>query len=876
MAEKSVSVRLSANVDAYKRAMADAQQATKTFESQTGADLKKVGATMTNVGSKMTVGLTLPIVAAGAGALKLSSDFNTAFAQMQGLAGVTSDEVAGLKESVLGLAGETARSPQELAEALYFAASAGLSTAEAMDATTIAAQAAQVGLGSTQDVVGLVASAMASYGSANIDAAAATDILVATIREGRAEPAELASTLGRVLPIASQLGVSFDQVGGAVAYLSNVFGDTNRTVTATQGLMVKLLSPTQQGRDALADMGTSVEELHSAIDQDGLLGALELLRAKGFDGNAQALRALFDDIEGYQAATALLSADQSTLNDIFSATAGSAGALGESMESLDDDSMALKQSWVDIQIALIQVGEIIGPIAAEIAGGVSSITGAFAELPTEVQYAVVGVVAFVAAIGPMLKLGGMLVTNLAAIRTGMILLKTAMLGHPLLAFATIAATVGTAVYLMADNVDHAKEATDSLADSMVAAGSAGTGLADWLLGLTQENESLVRVMDEAGVTISEVAAAARAGGSAWDEMSATLDRARDAAGLNTAENQALSILLAGMPTLAKDAAEAMAARARVDDTAAAAAGGAATSYTDLGEQIASANVQTEESIAITEEAAATMAEYIDDVLSAVSAVFDYERATLALEDSSAAYMEQAIKTEAIMNDSTLTAGEKQAALRELRGAELDNAESALALAEAYAREMGASDGTAESARIQIGKLQELQDEYPHLRDEIDVYIDKILEVPGTVDTRATFDASSAHGEIDYLNQRIYLLRMAAAGVRVGRAGSSAPFVPEGAAADGAIVDRPTVLLTGEAGKEVVIPLTRPQRAMQLAEESGLMNLLGSQLRDVSSARSAAPSALPSMVTLIVEGEPIKARIIDHERAQVAELMAGVR
>lgn len=47
-------------------------------------------------------------------------------------------------------------------------------------------------------------------------------------------------------------------------------------------------------------------------------------------------------------------------------------------------------------------------------------------------------------------------------------------------------------------------------------------------------------------------------------------------------------------------------------------------------------------------------------------------------------------------------------------------------------------------------------------------------------------------------------------------------------ADGGIVTRPTAALIGEAGTEVVIPLTRPQRAVELAEQSGLINLLAAQ------------------------------------------------
>jgi hypothetical protein len=47
-------------------------------------------------------------------------------------------------------------------------------------------------------------------------------------------------------------------------------------------------------------------------------------------------------------------------------------------------------------------------------------------------------------------------------------------------------------------------------------------------------------------------------------------------------------------------------------------------------------------------------------------------------------------------------------------------------------------------------------------------------------------------------------------------------------ANGGIVYGPTRALIGEAGREVVIPLTRPQRAAELAERSGLLNLLARQ------------------------------------------------
>jgi TP901 family phage tail tape measure protein len=423
MSERTFSVVLSARVDAYVSAMERAKQAGSGFSAQTSKNMAKVGQQMQQVGTAATSRVTLPIVALGGAAGKLAYDFETAFARMQGLANVPAGEIENLKESVLDLAGQTAVAPQELAEALYFAASAGLDSAQAMDAVTVAAQASAAGMGTTTDVVGLVASAIASYGADALDAAKATDILTRTVQEGRADPEELAGSLGRILPVAAQLGVEFEEVGGATAYLSNVFGDTGRTVTAMSGFLAKLVAPTAQGRKALTEMGTSADELQKVLGEQGLVAALELLRSKGFADNQQALRALFDDIEGYQGALALLNDSNGTLVSTMGAVADSTGALGGAYDAVaNTDAFALKQALTDMKVALIEVGSVLLPLAADIvgplAGGITELVEAVVALPTPLRNIVLGLAGAAAAAGPMLVVGGSLVKNFEAIKGG--------------------------------------------------------------------------------------------------------------------------------------------------------------------------------------------------------------------------------------------------------------------------------------------------------------------------------------------------------------------------------------------------------------------------------------------------------------------------
>ena len=91
-------------------------------------------------GRKATIGVTLPLVAAGAASVKLANDFDSTFQRMISLAGVTADEVDGLKESVKALASETGKSPQDLAEGLEVIRSAGITGAQALEVLSVSAK----------------------------------------------------------------------------------------------------------------------------------------------------------------------------------------------------------------------------------------------------------------------------------------------------------------------------------------------------------------------------------------------------------------------------------------------------------------------------------------------------------------------------------------------------------------------------------------------------------------------------------------------------------------------------------------------------------------------------------------------------------------
>lgn len=418
MADKTVTVKLQATTQAFEAAMQRASGSVKNVAGAGTDAVKSLGGMSSQarqLGGDMTRYVTVPLVAAGVAAVKLASDFDQTFKKMTALAGVTTQQVDGLKSSVEALAGETGRGPQELADALYFASSAGYDAATSLDIVNKAAHASAAGLGTTDAVVQAVTNVMGAYGSANISAGQATDILVAAARDAKIEASELAPQLGRLLPPAKLLGVGFADVAGAMAFLSTVSGDASLSATQLGGVLEKLVRPTQQGQDALAGVGLSVDDLHAAIQDKGLAGALDLLKTR-FAGNTQELGKFFDDAQAFQGAALLMTDTTGNLSKALDDTAHAAGATDDAFAKTDGSARDMEKAWANIQVAVIQFGEVLAPIAADVASFLAAVAGAVSSLPGPLQASVVGFAALLAAVGPVLALGGKLADNFKTIR----------------------------------------------------------------------------------------------------------------------------------------------------------------------------------------------------------------------------------------------------------------------------------------------------------------------------------------------------------------------------------------------------------------------------------------------------------------------------
>lgn len=434
---------------------ADSSKLTKGLE-KAGSKLQAFGAKTQAVGKNLSTKLTLPLSLAGGAALKLAVDFDKSMTKIQSLVGVAAADVDKMGETAKKMATDTGKSAAEAAEALFFITSAGLRGKEATDVLNASLKAAAVGLGETATVADLATSAMNAYGSANLNAEAATDVMVSAVREGKLEASELAQSMGAVLPVASNMGVQFHEVGAAFAALSRTGTGAAEAATQIRSILTSLLKPTKQAEDQLSALGLSSAGLRQSLKEDGLLATLEILKQK-FEGNDTAAQNVFGNVRALSGVMDLLGAGVDSTRAIFDAMNDTQGATAKAFAATSESaSFKLTKGLNSVKIALTEVGaellESLVPLFEGFTKTIIDITKKFNELDKSTKKIILAIGGIAAVIGPILivigkmSLGfGALIKALPLVASGFRVLTAAMIANPILAVATAIAAVTVAI-----------------------------------------------------------------------------------------------------------------------------------------------------------------------------------------------------------------------------------------------------------------------------------------------------------------------------------------------------------------------------------------------------------------------------------------------
>lgn len=391
-----------------------------------GKTVGTMGNSLKDMGAKLTMGVTLPIIGVGAAALKMGTDFQSSMEMVHTQAGASQEEVDKLTKSVLELAKHSAQGPKELADGLYHIESLGLRGADAMNALSTASQMAALGNANLEETTSALGAALVTGIRGTEDLSRAAGTLDATIGNGNMRMGELVAALSSgILPAAKNFGLSLTDVGAALATLTDNGMRADEAATRLRMTFSLMAAGSPKSIRALAEIGIGSDELAKKMRSGGLVSAIEDLRTKlehsGKTATEQA-RILSDAFGGGRSSAAIMTlVEQSDrLKQKFTLIGQQSGEFAEKFgKTQETAAYQFHAAWAKIQADLIEIGIKVLPIAMKafsaIADTVTHVVDWFNKLSPAQQKMTAGFVILATVVGPILGILGTLFTIISAI-----------------------------------------------------------------------------------------------------------------------------------------------------------------------------------------------------------------------------------------------------------------------------------------------------------------------------------------------------------------------------------------------------------------------------------------------------------------------------
>lgn len=297
-------------------------------------------------------------------------DFQIAFTEINTLLPKTAKLTKQNADALRGMADEFGTSATTQAKSFYQIVSAGITdTTKATKLLTAANKLAIGGVSDVQSSINVLTDLINVYGAENVTAKEAADSLFTTVRLGKTTMTDLATSIGAVIPIAKNSGISIDVMNAALATLTVQGLSTSENVTQLRSLFNAVAKKSKT-------LGAGFDL--AALKAKGLSKFLFDLNKKA-GGSSSALFELLGRSEAVQAVLRLTGDQFGRLNkniDQFTTKAGAANMAFD--EIAGTDAKQVEISLARMSNSFEKMGSRILPVVAAALGVVANTLGLIA------------------------------------------------------------------------------------------------------------------------------------------------------------------------------------------------------------------------------------------------------------------------------------------------------------------------------------------------------------------------------------------------------------------------------------------------------------------------------------------------------------------
>ena len=459
--------------DALQREIIDTEQQLKSLEQQyrsfgsvaaqqiaaVGEQMKTIGGKMTQVGETLTKYVTLPIVGVATAGVKSFAEVDKTMQLTNATMSNTAEEAAMLNKAMEEAAANSTFGMSDAATATLNFARAGLDAEQAAAALAPAMNLA-AGEGGNLDTVsaGLVGT-INGFGDSFNNTAHYADVFAAACNNSALDVDSLSQSMSVAAPIFNTAGYQIEDAALYMGIMANNGIDANVSANSLKTGIARLVSPAKEGAEMMAKLGIEVtnadgsmkdsitvqNELHEAFAQ--LSESEQIAAASAIFGKNQMAPwlALINTAPG----------DVDRLNESLRNSSGTTQEMADAMMGGFGGSIEKLKSSLDVLMTSLGrlVAEYLQPVINKVQEWVDKFNG----LDEGTKKTIVTIGLIVAAIGPLLVIGGKLITGIGMLLTfaPMISLAFSAINLPIvLITAAIAAliAIGIALYKNWDTI----------------------------------------------------------------------------------------------------------------------------------------------------------------------------------------------------------------------------------------------------------------------------------------------------------------------------------------------------------------------------------------------------------------------------------------